>query len=113
MTDTETTLDFSDYIAAVKRRRVLLAGIGLPILAVAIALAVGLPDIYVSTGLISFSDATVSGKLVVDNDRAAREKPYLDEYVNSLAESVLSGPSLTKLLKERPGIVPADEAPVD
>jgi succinoglycan biosynthesis transport protein ExoP len=113
MTDTQLTPDFSDYVAAIKRRRVLLTGIALPILAIAIALAVGLPDIYLSTGLISFSDATVSGKLAVDKERASREKPYMDEYVNSLSESVLSGPNLTKLLKQMPGIVPANEELAD
>ncbi|MDB6088086.1 MAG: lipopolysaccharide biosynthesis protein [Gammaproteobacteria bacterium] len=113
MTDTQPTPDFSDYVAAIKRRRVLLAGIALPIMAIAIALAIGLPDIYVSTGLISFSDATVSGQLPIDKERASREKPYMDEYVHSLSETVLSGPNLTKLMKQVPGIVPADEDPAD
>jgi len=45
MSDTLSTPDFSDYVAAVKRRRVLLATVGLPILAIALALAIGLPDI--------------------------------------------------------------------
>jgi polysaccharide biosynthesis transport protein len=109
MSDTLTTPDFSDYVAAVKRRRVLLATIGLPILAIAIALAVGLPDIYVSTGLITFSDATVSGELPTDKERATREKSYMDQYVASLSESVLSPPSLAKLLKQMPELVGPDE----
>jgi polysaccharide biosynthesis transport protein len=109
MSDTPTTPDFSDYIAAVKRRRVLLATVGLPILAIAIALAVGLPDIYVSTGLITFSDATVSGELPTDKERATREKSYIDQYVASLSESVLSPPSVAKLIKQIPELVPADE----
>jgi hypothetical protein len=86
----------------VKRRRLLLAGVGLPILAIALALAVGLPDIYVSTGLITFRDATVSGQLPTDRERASREKSYMDQYVRSLSESVMSPPNLLKLMKEVP-----------
>ncbi|HWW79010.1 MAG TPA: GNVR domain-containing protein [Steroidobacteraceae bacterium] len=108
MSETLNTPDFSDYIAAIKRRRVLLASIGLPILAIALALAIGLPDIYVSSGLITFSDATVSGELPTDKERARREKSYMDQYVASLSESVMSPPSLTKLVKEVPEAVPAD-----
>ena len=109
MSETLTTPDFSDYVAAIKRRRVLLATVGLPILAIALALAIGLPDIYVSTGLITFRDATVSGELPTDKERASREKSYMDQYVRSLSESVLSPPNLVKMLKEVPGIVPGDK----
>ncbi len=111
MSDTlNNTPDFSDYVAAIKRRRVLLASIGLPILAIALALAIGLPDIYVSTGLITFSDATVSGELPTDKERATREKSYMDQYVASLSESVLSAKSLQQLVKEMPSLVqPGDE----
>jgi protein tyrosine kinase modulator len=108
MSETPNTPDFSDYIAAIKRRRVLLASIGLPILVIALALAIGLPDIYVSSGLITFSDATVSGELPTDKERARREKSYMDQYVASLSESVMSPPSLTKLVKDVPEAVPVD-----
>ncbi len=108
MTETHSSPDFSDYIAAIKRRRVLLASVGLPILAIAIALAIGLPDIYVSTGLITFSDATVSGELPTDKERARREKSYMDQYVNSLSESVMSPTTLAKLVKDIPALVPPD-----
>jgi polysaccharide biosynthesis transport protein len=108
MSETLNTPDFSDYVAAVKRRRILLATVGLPILAIALALAVGLPDVYVSTGLITFSDATVSGQLPTDKEKATREKSYMDQYVNSLSESVMSPPSLMKLIKEYPWLVPPD-----
>jgi polysaccharide biosynthesis transport protein len=108
MSETLNTPDFSDYIAAIKRRRVLLVSIGLPILAIALALAIGLPDVYVSTGLITFSDATVSGQLPTDKERASREKSYMDQYVASLSESVMSARSLTKLVKDVPEAVPVD-----
>jgi polysaccharide biosynthesis transport protein len=106
MSDTLSTPDFSDYVAAIKRRRVLLTSVALPILAIAIALAVGLPDIFVSTGLITFSDATVSGKLPTDKEQEVRQKSYMDQYVASLSESVMSPTTLTKLLKDIPTVVP-------
>jgi polysaccharide biosynthesis transport protein len=108
MSDTLSTPDFSDYVAAIKRRRVLLASIAVPILAIALALAVGLPDIFVSTGLITFSDATVSGKLPTDKERALREKSYMDQYVASLSEAVMSPTTLSKLLKDIPALTPPD-----
>jgi polysaccharide biosynthesis transport protein len=108
MSDTLNTPDFSDYVAAIKRRRVLLVSIALPILVIALALAIGLPDIYVSTGLITFSDATVSGELPTDKERAARERSYLDQYVASLSEAVLSPKSLVKLLHDVPALTPTD-----
>ena len=108
MSDTLSTPDFSDYVAAIKRRRVLLTSVALPILAIAIALAVGLPDIFVSTGLITFSDATVSGKLPSDKEQEVRQKSYMDQYVASLSESVMSPTTLTKLLNDIPALVPPD-----
>jgi polysaccharide biosynthesis transport protein len=106
MSDTLSSPDFSDYVAAIKRRRVLLTSVALPILAIAIALALGLPDIFVSTGLITFSDATVSGKLPTDKEQEVRQKSYMDQYVASLSESVMSPTTLTKLLKDIPAVVP-------
>src|SRR5579862_5511023 len=110
MSDTQQAPEFSDYLAALKRRRMLLSVIALPILACAIALALGMPSIFVSTGLITFADATVSGALPTDKDRVRREKEYMDEYVDSLAASVLSPPTLDKLLDQMPSLVQPGEA---
>jgi len=86
----------------------LLALVALPIVAAALALAIGMPDIFVSTGLITFADATVSGDLPTDKDRgdrARREKAYMDEYVDSLSASVLSPTTIDKLLDQMPNLV--------
>ena len=111
MSPTQETLtpEFSDYLAAIKRRRMLLAMIAVPIIAVAFALAIGMPDIFVSTGLITFSDATVSGAVPIDKDRVRKEKEYMDEYVNSLASSVLSFPTVSKLLQQMPSLAAPGE----
>ena len=113
MSDTTNSPDFSDYVAAIKRRRMLLASIALPILAIALALAIGLPDIYVGTGLITFSDATVSGELPTDKERATREKSYIDQYVASLTEAVMNPKNLLRLIKDVPGIVTPDSTTED
>lgn len=110
MSDTSQALtpEFSDYLAALKRRRMLLAVIALPILAAALALAIGMPNVFVSTGLITFANATVSGALPTDKDqgdRARREKEYMDEYVNSLSASVMSPTTIGKLLDQMPDLV--------
>ncbi len=111
MTDEHHSPDLSDYFAAMKRRRLLLAGVALPIVAIALALAIGLPDIFVSTGLITFTDATVSGEL--PNRAVRREKAYMDAYVNSLSEAVFSGQNLDRLAREMPGVVPPGEDKAD
>ena len=104
-----TTPDLSDYLAAIKRRRMLLASIALPIIAVSAALAIGLPNIYVSTGLFSFTDATVPGEMPANANADAiqrMQEQYRDAYVDSLAGSVMSDASFAKLAQEVPGVVP-------
>ena len=101
--------DLSDYLAAIKRRRMLLACIALPILAIAAALAVGLPNIYVSTGLFTFTDATVPGEMPANAnaDGIQRlEEQYRDAYVDSLASTVMSDASIKDLIQQVPGLVP-------
>ena len=115
MSDTQSSMtpEFSDYLAALKRRRMLLMIVALPILACALALAIGMPDIFVSTGLITFSDATVSGAVPIDKDRVRKDKEYMDEYVDGLAQSVLSPATIGKLLDQVPGLVPSAQSRQD
>lgn len=100
--------DLSDYLAAIKRRRMLLACIALPILAIAVGLAVGLPDIYISTGLFTFADANVPGEMPAnanaDNIQRLQEQ-YRDAYVDSLASTVMSDASMKSLVQQVQGVV--------
>ncbi len=101
--------ELSDYFAAVKRRRMLLASIAVPIIAIAAALAVGLPSIYVATGYFTFTDQTVPGEMPVNatTDAVQRmEEQYRDAYVDNLAARVMDYGSLAKLVKAVPGVVP-------
>ena len=100
--------DLSDYVAAIKRRRMLLACIALPILAIATALAVGLPNIYISTGLFTFADANVPGEMPANANADAIQRlqeQYRDAYVDSLASTVMSDASMKRLAQEVPGVV--------
>jgi uncharacterized protein involved in exopolysaccharide biosynthesis len=89
------TTDISDYIAALKRRKMLLLYIVLPIAAIAITLAVGLPDKYRSSSLIQFSQAEISGELP---SSGRQEKSYADQYVASLTNTVLAKDRLKQVL---------------
>lgn len=118
MADHEETFspDLSDYVAAIKRRRMLLASTALPILAIAAALAVGLPNIYVSQGMFAFADATVPGEMPANANADAiqrMQEQYRDAYVDSLSSSVMSDASLQGLVKAVPGVVPAGTDPGD
>jgi protein tyrosine kinase modulator len=108
--------DLSDYLAAIKRRRMLLASIALPIIAIAAALAVGLPNIYIATGLFSFTDATVPGEMPANanaNDIARLQQQYRDAYVDSLTGGVLDDASIKRMIAAVPGVLPAGTSPAD
>lgn len=110
--------DLSDYLAAIKRRRMLLASIALPIIAISAALAVGLPNIYISTGLFSFTDATVPGEMPANangngNDIARLQEQYRDAYVDSLTGGVMDDQSIKQLITAVPGVVPPGTSPGD
>ena len=107
--DESPSPELSDYFAAVKRRRMLLASIAVPIIAITAALAVGLPSIYVATGYFTFTDQTVPGEMPVNatTDAVQRmEEQYRDAYVDNLAARVMDYGSLAKLVKAVPGVVP-------
>ena len=52
---------FSEYLGILRKRRSLLFKIGLPIVAIASLLAIGLPDVYRSSGLIEIEEDRSSG----------------------------------------------------
>ncbi|MGH8258807.1 MAG: hypothetical protein ACREUG_03855, partial [Steroidobacteraceae bacterium] len=98
--EAQFTPDISDYVAAIKRRHFLILAIALPIVAIAIALAIGLPSTYVSSSLIEFSRATVpdamqSGKAVMEQPAYAdQQRLYADQYVANMRQAVLNANDL-------------------
>jgi uncharacterized protein involved in exopolysaccharide biosynthesis len=108
------TPDLSDYLGAIKRRRMLLASIALPILAISAALAVGLPNIYISTALFTFTDATVPGEMPANANADAIQRlqeQYRDAYVDSLASSVMNDKNIAQMVQQLPDVVPPGTDP--
>jgi uncharacterized protein involved in exopolysaccharide biosynthesis len=96
-----TTLDaeapgFGEYLGIVRKRRGLVFKVALPIVAIAALLAIGLPDVYRSSGLIEIEED--AKQTVGQSPRNNEETPYADQYVQSLSTSVLSDKSLRQLL---------------
>ncbi len=113
--ETQLAPDLSDYLAAVKRRNFLLLAIALPIVVVSIALAVGLPSVYISSSLIQFSQATISGELPSTRDVPARaymdeQRNYADQYVANLRDAALGAQSLAPVVAKVRGLptIPSD-----
>jgi len=99
---------FGDYLSILRKRKRLLFMVGLPILALGGLLALGLPDIYRSQGLIeiegaeSVREGAANGTLQDSIARESDEPLYADQYVQSLTTQVLSDKNLSRLLaKER------------
>ena len=99
---------FGDYLSILRKRKRLLFIVGLPILALGGLLALGLPDIYRSQGLIeiegaeSVREGAANGTLQDSIARESDEPLYADQYVQSLTTQVLSDKNLRQLLaKER------------
>jgi uncharacterized protein involved in exopolysaccharide biosynthesis len=96
-----------DYFGIVRKRKRLLFMVGLPILALGGLLALGLPDIYRSQGLIeiegaeSIREGAANGTLQDSIARASDEPLYADQYVQSLTTSVLSDRNLSQLLAKQ------------
>lgn len=85
-----------DYLLAIRRRRRLLLGIAVPIIAFSVVLAVALPDIYRSTGLFEI----VTDKAAAPLPAESTESGYADQYISRLKGSVLGDSSLQRLLAE-------------
>ena len=98
---------FGDYLGIVRKRKRLLFVVGLPILALGGLLALGLPDIYRSQGLIeiegaeSIREGAANGTLQDSIARQSDEPLYADQYVQSLSTAVLSDKNLSQLLAKQ------------
>lgn len=85
-----------EYLAILKKRRRLALAVALPIVALALMFAVGLPDKYRATGVLEIVGARNLQNVL---ERDPDEPSYADQYVQSLSTIVLSDASLTRLLE--------------
>lgn len=88
---------FGEYVSVIRKRQRLLLSIAIPIIALAAILAIGLPDVYRSSGLVEIENAQNPQRAVA---RGEEESPYADQYVQSLSTVVLSEKNLSRLLAE-------------
>jgi uncharacterized protein involved in exopolysaccharide biosynthesis len=89
-------MGFGEYFAVLKKRRRLMLMLALPIAAIAALLAITLPNVYRSTGLIQIEEEENLKNLV---DRASEDTPYADQYVQTLSTRVLNDKNLAGLLE--------------
>ncbi len=89
-------LQSADYLAVLRRRRRLIAGVFLPVVTAGLVFAIGLPDVYRSTAVIGVEEAKIAGYI----SSADRTRSYVDKYVESLSDNVLSGQRIQAFLAE-------------
>ncbi|MBS0399047.1 MAG: hypothetical protein JSR95_10260, partial [Proteobacteria bacterium] len=94
--ESESTPGFSDYLAAVRRRRKLMALVALPVIVTAAVLSVALPRVFTSPAEFTFEQSALAE---IEGARANRDE-YEDEFVSKLTERVTSGENL-KAMKEQ------------
>jgi uncharacterized protein involved in exopolysaccharide biosynthesis len=93
----DTQPGFSEYFGILRKRARLLITIAVPLASLGALLAIGLPDIYRSSGLIEIEEAQNLQNVLA---REQEDAPYADQYVQSLSTTVLSDKNLRRLLSE-------------
>lgn len=83
----------SDYFASFRRRRWLMVGVALPIVAATAILTIVLPTYYASPAAFRFDSTATDSPGGAPTDR----NNYLDAYISKLQDSVLDTASLIKL----------------
>lgn len=92
---------FGEYFSIIKKRQQLLVKVIVPIVALGALLALGLPSIYRSSGLIEIDEQqTMRNMLAREPNRNQQEDEYADHYVQSLSTRVLSDANLRRLLEQ-------------
>ena len=95
--DAEQSPGFSEYVAALRRRRGLILSVATPLAVAGLVVATALPSFYRSQGLFEIEE----GKLANYLPNAAgdsRSVNQLDQYVASLSEKVLVNARLSQLV---------------
>jgi uncharacterized protein involved in exopolysaccharide biosynthesis len=93
--EAQASPEFSDYVHAIARRKALLFGVAIPIAVLAILLALTLPDVYTSSGLVEIDEPSATQPLSMQAGNG--ESDYADQYVQNLKGIVLTDNNLRKL----------------
>jgi uncharacterized protein involved in exopolysaccharide biosynthesis len=94
--DSDSNPEFSGYLHAIARRKVLLFGVAIPIAVLAILLSIALPDLYTSSALVEI-DETSSPTAVAETSGG---ESYADQYVTNLKGIVLTEANLRRMAEE-------------
>jgi polysaccharide biosynthesis transport protein len=89
--DSEKSVEISDYVGSLRRRRRLIFSIWFPIVTVSLLLAIGLPSEYGSTATF---------QLKTDLNDQTRSDTYADRYITGLTTNVLASPDLRAALPQ-------------
>jgi uncharacterized protein involved in exopolysaccharide biosynthesis len=96
-------LGIQGYLVPLRRRRMLLFGVGVPIFMGAILLAFSLPETYSSPAVFRFERPAISD--LQGNGARGDNDNYIDQYVSKLKDSVFGVESLAAIIK-RLGLYP-------
>src|SRR6187455_103136 len=94
--ESQANPEFSGYLHAIARRKVLLLGIAIPIAVLAILLSVALPDMYTSSALVEIDEPSSAQSMA----ETSGGESYADQYVQNLKGIVLTDSNLRKMAKE-------------
>lgn len=94
--DQELSPGFSDYLAAVRRRRNLILSVAAPLAVAGLVVAFALPSYYRSQGLFEIEEGKLANYLP-NAGGDSRSVNQLDQYVASLSEKVLVNDRLSQL----------------
>lgn len=90
-------LGVSGYLVPLRRRRMLLFAVGLPIFMGAVLLAFTLPETYSSPAVFRFERPAIAD--FQGNGNHGDSDNYIDQYVSKLKDSVFSAESLAAIIK--------------
>ena len=94
--DADANPEFTGYLHAIGRRKALLFGVAIPIAALAILLAIALPDMYTSSALVEIDEPSSAQALA----QTSGGESYADQYVQNLKGIVLTDSNLRKMAAE-------------
>jgi len=94
--DADANPEFTGYLHAIGRRKALLFGVAIPIAALAILLAIALPDMYTSSALVEIDEPSSAQALA----QTTGGESYADQYVQNLKGIVLTDNNLRKMAEE-------------
>jgi protein tyrosine kinase modulator len=94
--DADSNPEFTGYLHAIARRKVLLFGVAIPIAVLAILLAIGLPDMFTSSALVEIDEPSSAQSMA----ETSGGESYADQYVTNLKGIVLTDANLRKMAAE-------------